>query len=108
MKPLEITVQRPAEVEGDPPVTGGVPLPEGALPAGAELALLDDAGRAVPLQAEVLGTWDDGSAVRATGNPEDPPRVHHHARLPFGVRAAASLAGPRTHCSAQPERPESG
>ncbi len=41
-----------------------------SLPAGAELALLDDAGRAVPLQAEVLGTWHDGSAVRAAGNPE--------------------------------------
>jgi len=62
MEPLRITVQRPAGVRGNIPVTGGVPLPEGALPPGAGLTLRDGAGKAVPLQTEVLGTWDDGSA----------------------------------------------
>ena len=62
MIPLRITVTRPENVAGALPVTGGVPLAEGTVPSGANLELLDCAGRTVPLQTQVLGTWDDGSA----------------------------------------------
>ncbi|MCK5801465.1 MAG: hypothetical protein KAI66_01470, partial [Lentisphaeria bacterium] len=62
MEPLKITVRRPMGAQGNLPVTGGVPLPKGAVPAGAGFILHDSAGNAVQLQTEVLGTWDDGSA----------------------------------------------
>lgn len=44
------------------PVRGGVPLAEGAAPADATFALVNDAGDTVPLQSRVLATWPDGSA----------------------------------------------
>ncbi len=44
------------------PVTGGVPLPQGAAPRGSRFVLHGAAGKAVPLQARVLATWPDGSA----------------------------------------------
>ncbi|MCE5239208.1 hypothetical protein LLH23_12055 [bacterium] len=58
----------PLRVYGSPsladlrPVRGGVPLAEGAAPAGAVFALTDAAGAPLPLQTEVLATWPDGSA----------------------------------------------
>ncbi|MBT3374588.1 MAG: hypothetical protein HN742_21980 [Lentisphaerae bacterium] len=61
MEPLVITVQRSDEMPGNVPVTGGVPLPQGAVPTEATFMLQDSAGKPVPLQTEVLGTWDDGS-----------------------------------------------
>jgi len=44
------------------PVRGGVPLAEGTAPSDAAFALTDASGAAVPVQAEVLATWPDGSA----------------------------------------------
>jgi len=51
-----------AGVEGVRPVTGGVPIAEGAAPPGAAFALRDGEGKPVPLQSRVLAPWKDGSA----------------------------------------------
>ncbi len=44
------------------PVTGGVPLPQGAVSDPASLVLRDEAGHVVPLQVQTLTTWEDDSA----------------------------------------------
>lgn len=62
MVPLQLTVRDLSGVGGQRPVTGGVPLPQGAAPAGADFALTTAAGHPVPLQARVLARWKDGSA----------------------------------------------
>jgi hypothetical protein len=59
---VALTVEEPAGVgRTNWPVTSGVPLAAGALAVGAELTLVDDAGRGVPLQTDVLARWPDGS-----------------------------------------------
>ena len=62
MKELSIRVREMAGIEGVRPVTGGVPIAEGAAPPGAVFALRDGQSRAVPLQSCVLAPWKDGSA----------------------------------------------
>ncbi len=62
MDSLDITVRDMSSLDTLRPVTGGVPLAEGAAPAGSNFRLIDTSGEAVPLQAEVLGRWKDGSA----------------------------------------------
>jgi len=62
MSRLNLTVSEYAGIGGRRPVSGGVPLPEGAAPAGRSLVLLDGAGQCVPLQTQILGVWKDGSA----------------------------------------------
>jgi hypothetical protein len=59
---LPLTVYESAGLDGLRPVTGGVPLPEGAAPQGAAFSLKDSAGTEVPLQTSVLARWKDGSA----------------------------------------------
>ena len=44
------------------PVTGGVPIAEGAEPEGSVFVLQDDEGNDIPLQTSVLARWKDGSA----------------------------------------------
>ncbi|MHC4629029.1 MAG: RIFT barrel domain-containing protein, partial [Planctomycetota bacterium] len=44
------------------PVTGGVPLAEGAASEGVNFALHDENDNPVPLQTSVLARWKDGSA----------------------------------------------
>jgi len=51
-----------AGVEGICPVTGGVPIAEGAAQPDAVFTLRDGQGKAVPLQTCVLAPWKDGSA----------------------------------------------
>jgi hypothetical protein len=43
-------------------VTGGVPIPEGAAPAGCRFMLTGSNNKPVPCQSEVLAKWKDGSA----------------------------------------------
>jgi len=62
MNSLSITVHAPADLERPRPVTGGVPLAEGAAPPGVSFFLTDPEGSPFPLQTEVLGSWKDGSA----------------------------------------------
>ncbi len=59
---LDLTVRDNAGVGGPRPVTGGVPLPRGAAPAGAAFVLTTADGAPVPLQSSVLARWQDGSA----------------------------------------------
>jgi len=44
------------------PVTGGIPLAQGAAPEGAHFALHDENDNPVPLQTSVLARWKDRSA----------------------------------------------
>lgn len=60
MTRLEVLVTNLAGVAGAWPVSGGVPLAEGAAPADARFALLNSTGHPVPVQTEVLATWRDG------------------------------------------------
>ncbi|MBW2453456.1 MAG: hypothetical protein JRI68_03050 [Deltaproteobacteria bacterium] len=65
LDPLPLHVHDEANVASHgSPVSGGIPLPRGALPATAveRLALGDEDGyRVVPFGASALGTWPDGS-----------------------------------------------
>jgi len=63
---LALTVQSRVALKGDPqPVTGGIPFPRGALSRSDQVRLLDAAGTELPLQTEVLATWDrEGEQVR--------------------------------------------
>ena len=59
---VELTVTEPAGVARiNGPVTTGLPFPQGKLAKGTPLALLDAAGKAIPLQTRVLASWPDGS-----------------------------------------------
>jgi len=60
--PATVTVRDCTGTRRPRPASGGIPLPEGAAPAGATFRLADAEGRDVPLQAEVLAPWKDGSA----------------------------------------------
>ena len=57
-----ITVTEPTGVaRADWPVTSGIPLPRGQVRHARHSALFNSDGKQVPLQAEVLGRWPDGS-----------------------------------------------
>ena len=43
------------------PLTAGLPFSQGELTADEPLAVLDESGRAVPLQTRVMETHEDGS-----------------------------------------------
>ena len=62
MNSLTITVTEVCGVDGPRPVTGGVPLPEGAAPRGSYFGIREVDGEALVLQSTVLATWQDGSA----------------------------------------------
>jgi len=61
MKELSITVQDIANTDKLRPVTGGVPIAEGAAPEDSVFVLRDEQGNAVSLQTSVLANWKDGS-----------------------------------------------
>jgi len=50
-----------AGLDNPRPVTGGIPLAEGAAPAGTAFRLTDASGGDLPLQTQALATWPDGS-----------------------------------------------
>ena len=60
--PLTIRVEDTAGLKGKRPVTGGVPLPQGAAPRGTSFVLKNAKGASVPLQSKLLARWPDGSA----------------------------------------------
>ena len=62
MTELRLFVQDLTGLAGPRPVTGGVPLAEGAAPDGVGFALREDGGEAVPLHVDVISRWKDGSA----------------------------------------------
>ena len=59
---LTVTTQDLVNVGSVRPVTGGVPVAQGAAPEGSSFALRDQGGNAVPLQTSILARWPDGSA----------------------------------------------
>jgi len=61
MKELSITIQDMAGLDTRRPVTGGVPIVEGAAPRDSVFVLRDEQGNTVPLQTSVLARWKDGS-----------------------------------------------
>ncbi|PIW18885.1 MAG: hypothetical protein COW34_04110, partial [Armatimonadetes bacterium CG17_big_fil_post_rev_8_21_14_2_50_66_6] len=62
MNDLRLTVRDTAGLRKLRPVTGGVPLAEGAAPDSTVFALRDEEGKPVPLQTSVRARWEDGSA----------------------------------------------
>jgi hypothetical protein len=62
MNNLSITVQDVAVLNTIRPVTGGVPIAEGAAPEGSVFRLRDNQENSVPLQTSILAHWKDGSA----------------------------------------------
>jgi hypothetical protein len=59
---LTVITQDVVNVSSLRPVTGGVPIAQGAAPEGSSFALRDQGGTVVPLQTSVLARWQDGSA----------------------------------------------
>ena len=57
----DISVKETAGLDLKRPVTGGIPLAEGAAPSGSRFVLLDKNSKPVPCQNEVLARWKDGS-----------------------------------------------
>ena len=75
-------------------VTSGVPFPMGALKDTAQMRLLDEQEKEVPLQARATATWRDGSVKWAlldfTLNV--PPNATRHLALEFGEGVARSAS----------------
>ena len=61
MEHLDIRVRDITGLKSLRPVTGGVPLPEGAAPDGTHFALFDENSKPVPCQSSILARWNDGS-----------------------------------------------
>ncbi len=59
---VDIKVQETAGIKLLRPLSGGIPVPEGAAPSGSEFMVTAGDGKAVPCQSQVLATWSDGSA----------------------------------------------
>jgi len=59
---LQLQVVHDFAIEArDIPVTSGIPWPRGLLRSPQRLRLLDERGKELPLQVEVLSRWPDGS-----------------------------------------------
>lgn len=59
---VDIRVQETAGIKFLRPLSGGIPIPEGAAPSGSEFMVTAPGGKVVPSQSQVLATWGDGSA----------------------------------------------
>ncbi|MCX8157971.1 MAG: glycoside hydrolase family 127 protein [Verrucomicrobiae bacterium] len=82
---LTLSVAEPAGVARHQEiVTSGVPFPQGRLTNVAALRLHDAQGRPLPLQAQALATWRDGSVKWAL--------LDFPLTLPAGERALLTLA----------------
>ena len=62
MEQLDILVRDVIGIKSLRPVTGGVPLAEGAATNGINFVLYDEKDKSVPCQSSVLARWKDGSA----------------------------------------------
>src|SRR5690242_1889366 len=59
---VEVSVTEPSGMRRVAwPVTSGIPLARGVLRSADQAGLVDSGGRPVPLQAEPLSKWPDGS-----------------------------------------------
>ncbi len=59
---VDISVKEKAGLQLLRPVTGGIPLAEGAVPQGSRFILSGKNNKPVPCQSEILARWSDGSA----------------------------------------------
>ena len=93
-----MTVREPAGVLREAwPVTSGVPIPRGRLRQARRVALRDAHGQAVPVQAEVLSRWPDGSVrwLLLDFQVDLKPRAARQLVLAYGPGVQpASPAGP--------------
>jgi len=92
MKQLDISVRDVTSLKSLRPVTGGVPLAEGAASEGVKFVLHDDKGKPVPCQSSVLARWKDGSVrwVLLDFQAEPPANGAANFRLSWG-RAARKV-----------------
>ncbi|MGD9496228.1 MAG: hypothetical protein AB7Y46_07955, partial [Armatimonadota bacterium] len=99
MSSLDLTVRDCTDSDLPRPVTGGVPIAEGAAPAGVIFHLADERGESVPVQAQVIGRWGDGSArwVLLDFVATPPAGSAQRCRLTWGDRPAAA---PPVPCAA--------
>ena len=85
---LDISVRDMTGLESLRPVTGGVPLAQGAAPGGVNFILYDENDKPVPSQASVLGRWKDRSVrwVLLDFQAEPPANGTSHFKLSWGKR----------------------
>lgn len=95
-KTLKIIVQDTASVKQTRPVTGGVPLPEGAAPRGTAFVLKNAKGSRVPLQSKVLARWNDGSARWMLLDFAADPRANGKSEFHLAWRGSAKPMQPAT------------
>ncbi len=88
MGQLNIRVRDMTGLKSLRPVTGGVPLTEGAAPEGVDFALCDENGKPVPCQTSVLGQWKNRSArwVLLDFQAEPPANGTAHFKLSWGKK----------------------
>jgi len=88
---MSISVRNIGGVRSLRPVTGGIPLAQGAAPDGVHFALHDDNDELLPLQASVLARWKDGSArwVLLDFQAEPRPNATANFKLSWGKTIAA-------------------
>lgn len=59
---VDIKVTETAGIRLLRPLSGGIPVAEGAAPSGSEFIVTASDGKVIPSQSQVLATWGDGSA----------------------------------------------
>jgi hypothetical protein len=86
MEQLDISVRDVTGLKSLRPVTGGVPLVEGAAPDGANFVLYNENDKPVPCQSSVLARWKDQSArwVLLDFQAEPPANGTANFRLSWG------------------------
>ncbi len=104
MDALDVFVRDMAGVAAPRPVSGGVPLAPNAAPAGSVFALADADGTPVPLQAQVLGRWQDGSARWVLLDFEADPPAGGEARYTL-TWDGGRVAVPDVPCAAEGDAP---
>lgn len=83
---LNISVKDAGGIEALRPVTGGVPIAEGAAKRGTRFSLYDSSNRAVPCQTAVLARWKDDSVrwLLLDFQAGPPANGERHFRLRWG------------------------
>ena len=99
MEELSIAIRNTTGRVTPRPVTGGVPIAQGAAPRGSAFALHDADGSAVPVQTSVIARWQDGSARWVLLDFQSRPPAGGESRyvLTWGDRAGAA-DGPAPEC----------
>ncbi|MGB2863082.1 MAG: hypothetical protein WBC05_07130, partial [Sedimentisphaerales bacterium] len=96
MEQLDIQVRDVAGLKSLRPVTGGVPLVEGAAPDGVNFVLNDENGEPVPSQSSVLARWKDGSARWVLLDFQAEPPANGTANFKLSWGKTAGKVGPES------------